>query len=58
MVVIIEVGGLPLRLFKFLSPKATIIGALKEEVKLDCKLPNCDYVSHSLSDCMTESLTY
>jgi hypothetical protein len=50
MVLIIDLGGLPLRLFKFLCPKATIISALKEEVILDCKLPNCDWVSHSLSD--------
>jgi len=50
MVLIIDLGGFPLRLFKFLSPKATIISALKEEVTLDCKLPNCDWVSHSLSD--------
>jgi len=50
MVLIIDLGGFPLRLFKFLSPKATIISALKEEVILDCKLSNCDCVSHSLSD--------
>jgi hypothetical protein len=50
MALIIDLGGLPLHLFKFLSPKATIISALKEEVILDCKLPICDWVSHSLSD--------
>jgi len=50
MALIIDVGGFPLRLFKFLSPKATIISALKEEVILDCKLPNCGCVCHSLSD--------
>jgi hypothetical protein len=33
---ILDVGGLPLRLFKFLSPKAVIISALKEEVTVDC----------------------
>jgi hypothetical protein len=32
IVIILDLGGLPLRLFKFLSPKATIISALKEEV--------------------------
>ena len=38
MVLIIDVGGLPLRLFKILFPKATIIGALKKEVTVDYKL--------------------
>lgn len=33
LVIIIDLGGLPLRLFKFLSPKATIISALKEEMR-------------------------
>jgi len=50
MVLIIDLGGFPLHLFKFLSPKATIISALKEEVTLDCKLHNCDCFSHSLSE--------
>jgi hypothetical protein len=30
--IILDLGGLPMRLFKFLTPKATIISALKEEV--------------------------
>jgi hypothetical protein len=50
MVLIIDLGGFPLRLLKFLSPKATIISALKEEVTLDCKLPKCDRVCHLLID--------
>lgn len=33
MVLIIDLGGFPMRLFKFLSPKATIISALKEEMR-------------------------
>ena len=56
LVLIIDLGGLSMRLFKFLSPKATIISALKEEVTLGCKLPNCYRVSHSVSDWLTESL--
>jgi hypothetical protein len=35
-VIILDLGGLPMRLFKFLTPKATIISALKEEVKHTC----------------------
>jgi hypothetical protein len=49
MILIIDLGGFPVRLFKFLSPKATIISALKEEVTLDCKLPKSDWVFHSLT---------
>ena len=49
MVLIIDLGGLPLHLLKFLSPKATIISALKEEVTLEGKLPSCDWICHSLS---------
>ena len=49
LVLIIDLGGFPARLFKFLTPKATIISALKEEVTLDCKLPNCDCISYTLA---------
>ena len=50
MVLIVDLGGFPVRLFKFLSPKATIISALKEEVTLYCELPRCDWAFHSLID--------
>jgi hypothetical protein len=47
IVIILDLGGLPMRLFKFLSPKATIISALKEEVTVDCKQHAYDWVCHS-----------
>ncbi|PNF20048.1 hypothetical protein B7P43_G05276 [Cryptotermes secundus] len=31
--IILDLGGLPMRLFKFLTPKVTIISALKEEMR-------------------------
>jgi hypothetical protein len=37
IVLILDMGGLPMRLIKFLSPKATIISALKEEVTIYSK---------------------
>jgi hypothetical protein len=58
MVLIIDLGGFPMRLFKFLSPKATIISALKEEVKLHCKLPNFDWISHSFTHSLIHSLIH
>jgi hypothetical protein len=45
--IILDLGGLPMRLFKFLTPKATIISALKEEVTVNCKQHTCDWVCHS-----------
>jgi len=43
---IVDLGGFPSKLFKFLSPKATIISALKEEVTTD-NYPSRDSLTHT-----------
>jgi hypothetical protein len=44
-----DMGGLPMRIFKFLTPKATIKCALKEEVRGDCHNLNRDRVFNLFS---------
>jgi hypothetical protein len=36
MAFLLDMDGLPMRLFKFMTPKHAIICALKEEVIVDC----------------------
>jgi hypothetical protein len=55
MILIADMGGLPKRLLKFLTPKDTIKCALKEEVRVDntCNSLNRDRVFHSFTHSFT-----